>query len=200
MDAELLPWSAKARSLIDEQYAPVGTAAAGGLGAAVRLLAAAGARGVETSDLQSRFEARRDAAARYDLAWRRYAWDVDGLAGLKLAPFHLLATEGAVHDGQDHAWHMRTLAEVCAHDADVLLATAWQEVPLDDAPAVADAVAWWNSLTAAGGEGLVVKPASFVTRGRAGTGATCAEGAGSGVPAPDLWAGVHPPRQAGAAA
>ena len=87
-----------------------------------------------------------------------------GLEDLKLAPFHLLATEGMVHDGRDHDWHMGTLAEICAQDTDLLLATAWREVDLDDADAMADAVAWWDTLTAGGGEGVVVKPCSFVAR------------------------------------
>lgn len=137
----------------------------GGLDAAVRVLAAARARNVATGDVEERFEARRDAAIRYDAAWRRYAWDVRGIEDLKLAPFHLLATEGVVHDDKDHAWHMRTLEEVCARDPGVLLATTWHEVSLADEKAVADAVAWWTKLTADGGEGMVVKPATFITRG-----------------------------------
>jgi hypothetical protein len=42
LDAELLPWSAKARELIETQYAPLGAAAMIGLRAAADLLKAAG--------------------------------------------------------------------------------------------------------------------------------------------------------------
>jgi protein phosphatase len=168
LDAELMPWSAKARSLIEEQYAPVGTASIAGLGEAVTILAAAHARGVDTGTLPDRFAARRDAACRYDAAWRRYAWDVHDLEDLKLAPFHLLATEGAVHDDKDHGWHMRNLAQICELDPGVLLATKWRDVELMDETAVADAVAWWDELTRNGGEGVVVKPATFTTRGSRG--------------------------------
>jgi protein phosphatase len=168
LDAELMPWSAKARALIEEQYAPVGAAAVGGLNAAVQVLAAARSRHVATGNVEERFQARRDAAIQYDAAWRRYAWEVHGLEDLKLAPFHLLATEGTVHDDKDHAWHMRMLAEICMRDPGVLLATTWYEVPLADEKSVADAVAWWTRLTADGGEGMVVKPAAFVTRGSKG--------------------------------
>ncbi len=168
LDAELMPWSAKARALIDEQYAPVGTAAVGGLTKAMEALAAARARGVAVGDIEERFGERRAVAACFDAAWRRYAWDVGGLEDLKLAPFHLLATEGAVHDGQDHAWHMTKLAAVCARDPGVLLATAWRDVPLDDEDAVSAAVAWWEELTQDGGEGLVMKTSAFVTRGAKG--------------------------------
>ena len=168
LDAELMPWSAKARALIEEQYAPVGTAAIGGLAAAIDLLEAARARGVDIGGLQDRFGQRHEAAIRYDTVWRRYAWDVSTLDDLKLAPFHLLATEGAVHDDRDHAWHMRTLANICAADPGVLLATQWREVELADEQAVRSAAQWWDELTEAGGEGVVIKPAGYITRGAKG--------------------------------
>jgi protein phosphatase len=106
--------------------------------------------------------------SRYDSAWRRYAWDVAGINDLKLAPFHLLAIEGAVHADQDHAWHMRRLAEICACDPGVLLATAWREVALDDEAEITDAISWWGDLTRGGGEGIVMKPGSFIARGTRG--------------------------------
>ena len=168
LDAELLPWSAKAGALIEEQYAPVGAAAMAGLGAAETALAAATARGVDTGDAQARFAARHDAAVRYDAAWRRYAWPVTALDDLKLAPFHLLATEGAVHDDKDHAWHMQTLADLCAQDPAILLATTWREVALDDPAAIEAATTWWSTMTDAGGEGMVMKPSSFIARGPKG--------------------------------
>lgn len=166
-DAELMPWSAKARSLIEEQYAPVGTAAIAGLAAAVRVLAAARGRGVDVGRLEDRFEARLDAARHYDEVWRRYTWDVCSLEDLKLAPFHLLATQGAVHDDKDHTWHMRSLAEICECDPGVLLPTKWREVDLADDAAMAHAVAWWDDITQ-DGEGVVVKPYEFVSRGSKG--------------------------------
>ena len=168
LDAELMPWSAKAQSLIREQYAPVGAAAIGGLGAALDVLTAARVRGVDTGVLKERFEARRDVACQYDTTWRRYAWNVRGIGDLKLAPFHLLATEGAVHDDKDQTWHMGNLAEICKHDHGVLLGTTWREVDLADEAATGDAVALWDKLTQAGGEGVVVKPGGFVVRGPKG--------------------------------
>ena len=41
-------------------------------------------------------------------------------------------------------------------------------VDTTDAEAVARATAWWEELTDAGGEGMVVKPMEFVARGRRG--------------------------------
>jgi protein phosphatase len=168
LDAELMPWSAKALALIEEQYAPVGTAAIGGLGVAIDLLAAAQARGVDAAGLQDRFVQRRDAAFRYDTVWRRYAWAVSTLEDLKLAPFHLLATEGAVHDDHGHAWHMRTLGDICAADAGILLASQWREIELADEEAVRGVTQWWDELTETGGEGAVFKPSSYIARGAKG--------------------------------
>ena len=168
LDAELLPWSAKARELIDTQYAPLGAAATMGLRAATGLLGQAASRGVESHALLERTRLRLDAASAFDAVWQRYAWDVNSIDDLRLAPFHLLASEGVVHDTQDHAWHMSAIAEFCAADPKLLLATPWRAIDLEDAEATGDAVRWWEEQTAAGSEGMVVKPRAFVPRGSRG--------------------------------
>jgi protein phosphatase len=99
-------------------------------------------------------------------AYGRYCWDVASVADLKLAPFHILATEGRTHVGSDHLWHMSTLARLCAADAEVLLATNHRVVETTDAASEADAIGWWTALTERGGEGIVVKPLDFITKGR----------------------------------
>jgi CheY-like chemotaxis protein len=55
-------------------------------------------------------------AEQYIEAYRGYCWTVHSLADLKLAPFHLLASERAVHADKDHVWHMATLGRLCAAD------------------------------------------------------------------------------------
>ena len=59
---------------------------------------------------------------------------------------------------RDHLWHMTTLAELCRGRPGVLMATplAWSR--LADAAAVADACRGGRTPTAAGAEGMVVKP------------------------------------------
>ncbi|HEY0395336.1 MAG TPA: polynucleotide kinase-phosphatase [Candidatus Elarobacter sp.] len=168
IDAELMPWSAKAQSLVDAQYAPVGEAAVAGLDAAAAELRTAVARGVDATALLERVEARGDAALRYVDAFRRYVRPVHGVEDLVLAPFHLLATEGAVYDDRDHMWHLHVLAEICAADPRLLLATAYRDVDLYDDRRCASAARWWEELTANGGEGVVVKPWTFTTRGPKG--------------------------------
>ncbi|HRI08266.1 MAG TPA: hypothetical protein PKW35_10635, partial [Nannocystaceae bacterium] len=124
-------------------------------------------RGVDLGGLGERFTARRGMVAGYAAAWRRYCWDVHGPDDLRLAPFHLLASEGHVHTDQGHLWHMATLARLAEHDP-LFLATPHRRVDLADPEARAAAIAWWEELTAAGGEGMVLKPLEWVVRGKKG--------------------------------
>ncbi|MGI4886886.1 MAG: polynucleotide kinase-phosphatase [Janthinobacterium lividum] len=163
LDAELLPWSAKAQELVKTQYAAVAAAATAALPQAEAVLAQAAARGLDGAGaLLARTTARRQAAADYADAYRRYCWPVHSLDDLKLAPFHLLATEGKTYFDRDHAWHMETLRTLALADPGLLRATPYRVVPLRDPAAVEAAIQWWTDLTAAGGEGMVVKPYDFV--------------------------------------
>ncbi|HET9211599.1 MAG TPA: polynucleotide kinase-phosphatase [Thermoanaerobaculia bacterium] len=168
LDAELMPWSVKAQELIRDQYAAVGAAARIALPKAVARLAEAGARGLDIDGLIARYRERFELAGRFADAYRRYCWPVASVADLRLAPFHLLASEGAVHVDKDHLWHLETLAALCQADPDLLTATPYRVVDLADPASEEAATAWWEELTGRGGEGMVVKPLSFLARGRRG--------------------------------
>jgi protein phosphatase len=118
--------------------------------------------------LLTRYRERYDLSKRYVEAYRHYCWPVTSLADLRLAPFHLLASEGAVHVDKDHAWHLEALAAICQSDPTLLLSTAHHFVDLADPTSEEAAIAWWENLTAKGGEGIVVKPNTFIVRGRRG--------------------------------
>ncbi|MFO0953292.1 MAG: polynucleotide kinase-phosphatase [Isosphaeraceae bacterium] len=173
LDCELLPWSAKAQELLRSQYAAVGSAATAALPAAASALRRALERfepeaRADAGPVLDHYEGRVEDAARFVAAYRQYCWPVHSLADLKLAPFHLLATEGAVHTEKDHAWHMNTLAEVCRADPGLLRETPYLVVDVTDPSSEDAGVAWWTELTARGGEGMVVKPQSFLHRGSRG--------------------------------
>jgi protein phosphatase len=168
LDAELMPWSVKAQELIRDQYAAVGAAARIALPKAVARLAETGARGLDVAGLLARYRERYELSGRFAAAYRRYCWPVASVADLRLAPFHLLASEGAVHVDKDHVWHMETLAALCQADPDLLTATPYRVVDLEDPASEEAATVWWEELTRSGGEGMVVKPLSFVARGRRG--------------------------------
>lgn len=168
IDAELMPWSSKAQDLLRQQYAPTGASARAGLAASIDALRIASKRVPEASELTGRYEERRVMAEQYVEGYRRYCWTVHSLADLKLAPFHVLASEGAVHADKDHVWHMTILARLCAADAGILLATPFKVVTLNDDGSQREGIAWWEELTASGGEGMVVKPLQFVAKNRRG--------------------------------
>ena len=167
LDSELMPWSAKAQELLRQQYAPTGAAARASLPAVVTALNAAQAN-TDVAALLEQYRQREEAADLYVEAYRRYCWTVHSLTDLKLAPFHLLASEGAVHTTKDHVWHMETLARMCGADQELLLATPFQVVDLTNRAEQEKGVVWWEELTARGGEGMVVKPLDFVAKGRKG--------------------------------
>lgn len=168
LDSELMPWSAKAQELLRQQYAAVGAAAAAALPSASGLLAQATERGLALDDVRNRVAVRQQQAEAFVDAYRRYCWPVESLADLKLAPFHLLATEGKAHTDKGHRWHMESLHRLASADPELLLATPYREVDVTDPASEAAAVAWWQELTDAGGEGMVVKPLDFISRGRRG--------------------------------
>jgi protein phosphatase len=166
LDAELLPWSAKAQELVKGQYAAVAAAAGAALPQAEAALAAASARGLDGAvALLARTSARREAATDYADAYRRYCWPVQSLDDLKLAPFHLLATEGKTYFDRDHAWHMETLRALSIADPRLLRATPYRVVDLTNSAEIEAATDWWLALTASGGEGMVVKPYDFIPTG-----------------------------------
>jgi protein phosphatase len=168
LDAELMPWSAKAQALIDTQYRPVGEAGIAGTSAAVELLAQAAARGVDVGEFMVHLTTRSGNATAYDASWRRYVRPVGGIEDLRVAPFHLMASEGSVHVDKPHDWHMALMAELAAAGPDLLMATPYRVVDLDDPDQAEAAALWWEETTGAGGEGMVVKPLAFVARGKKG--------------------------------
>ena len=173
LDCELMPWSAKAQELLKTQYAAVGAAGTAALPRAVTSLAAASTRlaGEEKAKLErvaGDCHRKEQGLRQFVAAYRHYCWPVNSLTDLKLAPFHLLASEGKVHTDKPHPWHMETLAAVCRADPGLLLATEYRVVDVTDPASERAGMEWWTALTGRGGEGMVVKPLDFILRGRRG--------------------------------
>lgn len=166
LDCELMPWSLKAQALIDHHYAPVAVAGRHAIPPTLAALEGARGRGLDVGGLLETFTHARSAIERYDETTRRYAWPVAGLDDVRLAPFHLLASEGAAHHDKPHAWHLSELQRLV--DDRLIVATPHHLVSVGDAAAEAEVTAWWETRTLAGAEGMVVKPATFVTRAARG--------------------------------
>jgi protein phosphatase len=168
LDAELLPWNLKAGQLLRGQYAAVGAAARASLPAAVAALEQASARVLPTdspalTELLDRTRARMMNADAFTAAYLRYCWSTDGLSGVRVAPFQLLASEGAVYHERPHRWHLEIADRLAAAAPDLIASTRRLAVDTSDPAAVATATRWWEDLTASGGEGMVVKPAANLT-------------------------------------
>jgi protein phosphatase len=163
-----MPWSAKAQALIDSQYRPVGEAGIAGTNAAVGLVAQAAGRGIEVGEFMVHLTMRSNNAAAYDASWRRYVRPFAGIEDVRIAPFHLMASEGSVHADKPHDWHMALMAELAAVLPGLLIATPYHVVDMNDPVQTEGAIGWWEKLTDAGGEGMVIKPLEFVAHGKKG--------------------------------
>ena len=168
IDAELLPWSLKAEDLLRNQYASVGAAARSSLPSAVAGLTAAARSGLDVTDLLDRTTARARNAEAFTAAYRHYVWPTDGIEGIQIAPFQLLATDGATYENRNHSWHLGIADRLVAADPGLVRPTRRMLVDAADDESVAGGIRWWEELTAAGGEGMVVKPHANLARARKG--------------------------------
>jgi polynucleotide kinase-phosphatase len=169
LDAELMPWSAKAQALLKDQYAAVGAAAGGALPEVEKALQLAFDRGIKDAlPSLGKFAVKNNAISKYVKAYQNYCWTVDTIDDYKLAPFHILATEGQVHVDKTNEWHMENIAEICKGDTKLFMATPYKIVNLNDQTSYDEAVNWWMELTKKGGEGMVVKPFDFISIGTEG--------------------------------
>lgn len=179
LDAELMPWSAKARQLLTEQYAPVGRSGRDGLKnataaleKAVRLQQAssradtsASGQNVDLACVLEEYRAKHAALERYTAAYRQYCWNVESIEDYRLAPFHILATEGKVWNGETHLVHMDAIRRYMTGADPIFTATDYIVTDLRDEASVRQGVRWWLDLTGSGGEGTVVKPMDFIAAG-----------------------------------
>lgn len=163
LDAELLPWSAKAMALLRSHYAAVGASGRAALSDVRAVFDRAAARDPQAQPVLESVIARAAHLTAFTAAYRPFVWEVASPADLRLAPFHLLASEGAVHDDRDHLWHLETLGQL-SQGSPLFMKTEHQRVSLGDPASEAAAIAWWRARVDAGGEGMVVKPLHFPAR------------------------------------
>ncbi|MGW5131188.1 polynucleotide kinase-phosphatase [Streptomyces sp. NPDC004135] len=165
LDAELMPWSLKASGLLRSQYAAVGAASGAVFPGALDALRGAAERGVDVSGLLARTGERAADAAAFTAAYRRYCWTTDGLDGVRLAPFQILAVQGRSLAALPHDEQLALIDRLVEHDGSGLLQTTRRlYVDTADPESVRAGVDWWLEMTGRGGEGMVVKPVGAVVR------------------------------------
>ncbi|AEF80517.1 polynucleotide kinase-phosphatase [Leadbettera azotonutricia] len=198
LDTELMPWSAKARQLLIEQYAPAGRSGRSGLREAIAALEQAvahnqtapdqagplanlppanpppktadaqGPRSMDIAGVLEEFRERGKYLELYTQAYRRYCWPVNSVDDYRIAPFHILATEGKVWNSENHLRHLEVIREYMTGVDPLFIATNHLAVDLSDSASREAGIAWWQALTEKGGEGMVVKPLDFIARGKDG--------------------------------
>ncbi|MET9390796.1 polynucleotide kinase-phosphatase [Streptomyces sp. NPDC006624] len=165
LDAELMPWSLKASGLLRSQYAAVGAASGAALPDALAALRGAAKRGVDVSGLLARTGERAADAEAFTAAYRRYCWTTDGLDGVRLAPFQILAVRGRSLAALPHDEQLALLDRLVEHDGSGLLRTTRRlYVDTGDPESVRAGTDWWLEMTGRGGEGMVVKPLGALVR------------------------------------
>jgi protein phosphatase len=169
LDAELMPWSLKASGLLRTQYAAVGAASGAAFPGSLAALEAAAARGVEVDGLLAKQRERAQDAASFTEAYRRYCWTTQGLEGVRLAPFQILAAQGRSLAALPHDEQLAIIDRMVDHDRSGLLQTTGRlAVDTGDEASVQAGVDWWLEMTSRGGEGMVVKPLGAVVRNEQG--------------------------------
>ncbi|MEO0891937.1 MAG: polynucleotide kinase-phosphatase [Pseudomonadota bacterium] len=166
LDAEVMPWSAKAQELLKRQYLP--TVSAAEKSAAALLDTLAGHAGsADLQKLRAQTQIKLSNAKLMGKTIAGYCWDAHTVDDYRIAPFHILATEGSVHTDQPHTWHMQTI-EKLAHADPIIQVTGWKRIDLNDPEHRQTVTDWWLDHTSKGGEGLVFKPTEFFVRGEKG--------------------------------
>ncbi|MEV0118632.1 polynucleotide kinase-phosphatase [Streptomyces sp. NPDC050844] len=165
LDAELMPWSLKASGLLRKQYAAVGAASRAVFPGAIAALEATAARGIDVGDLLAKQHGRATDAAAFTEAYRRYCWPTDGLDGVRIAPFQILAAQGRSLAAIPHDEQLAWLDRLVEHDPTGLLQTTRRlVVDTGDEASVRSGIDWWLEMTSRGGEGMVVKPLQALVR------------------------------------
>ena len=178
LDTELMPWNEKAQGLLRSQYAATGHSGKGSLKAAVEALEKASARrnlifdvgdttsgqNADPKELLARFRAKQEDIDRYIDAYREYCWTVKSIDDFRIAPFHILACEGKVFSAEKHVWHMETIRKYMTGIDPVYMATPYLCVNTESEESVQEGIRWWLDLTGTGGEGMVVKPETFIAK------------------------------------
>ncbi|MFJ6418610.1 polynucleotide kinase-phosphatase [Paeniglutamicibacter sp. NPDC091659] len=165
LDGELMPWSLKAESLIKDTYASVAASAIAATDASVAVLERAAGNGLDVRGLLSRTRARQSNARAFRESYRRYVGSADDL---RFAAFQVLAAEGQSFETRDHGWHLEISDRLAAAGPELFARTRNLRVDLDEESDVAAAVRWWEELTAAGSEGMVLKPWQNLTKAKRG--------------------------------
>ncbi|SCB86986.1 MULTISPECIES: polynucleotide kinase-phosphatase [Priestia] len=165
LDAEILPWNLKAKELISSQYAHVAEVALLDRRKLSEKLKKALKHNQSIETWLSEVNLKLKNAEVFNEVFQKYCWNIDGVEGIQIAPFHVLAHSGETFFDKTHLWHMERNAEFSSL-SDLFISTDFMVV--HDEKSMNKAIEWWESITEEGHEGFVVKPETFIARNEKG--------------------------------
>jgi protein phosphatase len=160
LDAEALPWSAKADGLVKDVFAPLGVAAGIELATLEAKLSELRARGIDDEGMLEKARKRLADIRAYDVVWKSHRARIERPSDIAIAPFHVLAHRGKTLETVSHERHLE-LAGRLADVEEKIIRTEARLVTLSDPASRADGVRFWEEIVEAGGEGIVAKPNEF---------------------------------------
>ncbi|HBW38451.1 polynucleotide kinase-phosphatase [Desulfosporosinus sp. BICA1-9] len=165
LDAEILPWNLKAKELISAQYAHVSEVAIMDRQRMLDKLQEAERNGWEVNPWLEEFKSKLESAEVFRAVFQKYCWDTQGIEGIKIAAFHVLAYSKRTNFDQPHLWHMEQGREL-VQISDLFIETEYKVVK--DEASEKEAIRWWQEITEDGHEGFVVKPETYIARNNKG--------------------------------
>jgi protein phosphatase len=111
-------------------------------------------KNADLTELLNFYRNRKKSLDLYTQAYRRYCWDVNSVDDYKIAPFHILATEGKLWNTENHVTHMETIKRYMTGSDPIFITTPYMVVDLQDEISVDEGTKWWEDLTGSGGEGI----------------------------------------------
>jgi len=165
LDAEILPWNLKAKELISSQYAHVSEVSLLDRKKLLEKLELAKLNGWEVDPWIEEYKGKVENAQVFREGFQKYCWDTQGVEGIKIAPFHVLAHQGRTYFEQSHLWHMEQNREL-AKLSNLVIETEYKVVTNERSEE--EAILWWEEMTENGHEGFVVKPETMIARNEKG--------------------------------
>lgn len=162
-DTEILPWNTKGQGLLNNQYLPV-------LDGAMGLNKKIQENMIGCSKVRKEIleEVERNIANthKFKEQLENYCWDTN-VEGIKIAPFHLLAHENRTYFNRAHTWHLAHFEELISA-GDLFVETPHIVVDVNDEDSIANAVRFWEDITAQGYEGVMFKSFFFFQKNKEG--------------------------------
>ncbi len=163
LDAEIMPWNLKAKELIRNQYAHVAENALLDRMKLKEKMERAVKKNEELKNWLTEYEHKLENAKVFKDVFQKYCWEIESTNDIQIAPFHLLAHSNMAFFDRSHIWHMEKNREF-SKCSPLFVETDYKVI--SDEASEEEVIKWWEEMTSAGHEGIVIKPETFVAKNK----------------------------------